>query len=190
MGIHIVFSEGHHMDFNNQLINAIKIKDEATLLKLVQSKSGQWVNCRHGPKMLSPLHYAAEYNNKFAAELLLTVEGVDVNARDYIGMSPSMRAAYRCSEDTLACIIKDPRVDLDMRNYDGWCLEDVCGTYHSTTIHISPMLRIIKEERRDRRNCKEGQGTKRNNKRISTDNIIDVQSQKYPHLANSIESIY
>jgi len=176
------------MSLNDHLIDSIESKDHTKLGILLQNVSHNEVNARLGLKLMTPLHYAAANNNYFAVEKLLQVDGVDVNLRDYIGFTPVMRAAYHCSTEALQLIVRDTRVDLDARNNDGWCLEDVVGIYHSTTQQISPLLRIIGEEREKRRIGSSGQCVSVVTKRRSTDSYLEVYNYKCPHLPNTPSS--
>ncbi|KAH6902805.1 hypothetical protein BKA70DRAFT_625107 [Coprinopsis sp. MPI-PUGE-AT-0042] len=64
----------------------------------------------------SALFIAAWQNDPATAELLLEMDGIDMNLQDWTGETALMHAARRGSADTVKALLLDPRIDIHKRN--------------------------------------------------------------------------
>jgi len=76
---------------------------------------------------LSALHTAARFNVLGAIQDLLAQPGIRVNDTTILGSSPLMVAVKYCRKEAVLSLIKDSRVELDMRDHLGRRLEEVVG---------------------------------------------------------------
>ncbi len=108
-------NDGHRTGKRPPVFQAATVGDSSAMLQLLNEDSQQV----HAVDELGkqPLHYAAQFNHKEIAELLIA-HGADVNAADRFGMTPLHLAAIGGYKDIVDILVA-AHADVNLKTADG-----------------------------------------------------------------------
>merc|ERR1712051_119139 len=104
----------------NELIKAIKTKDDTEVTQLLSKMDAESVNSKdeYG---LSPLHHACDVNNCYAVTKLLSVPGIKVNTRDNNGQTPLHYVRVDSNSSSFVDpLLSHPSIKVNAKDQDGY----------------------------------------------------------------------
>lgn len=117
LNINITNTEGFSVLYWAVIKSVLRNDDSATrVVQVLSNRNGIELNQSHPNTLQTPLCLAAQFGKLELVQILLTADGIDVNAADVRGHYPECTALRRGHLDIVKVLISDARVNLNVNS--------------------------------------------------------------------------